>query len=115
MQAARVGNMVLGLWVFASAFLWPHTDAQFTNTWMVGVAVAVIAAAGLSLPSLRYLNTVAGAWLALSAFALPVATAATQWNNFLVGLAVLGLSLVESRPVQFGPRSRRVASVEGRP
>jgi len=93
-QQARYGNLVLGVWLFISAFVWHHSQAQFTNSWIMGIIVAVVAVISLSVPSFRYVNTLAGAWLIISGFALPRANYGTTWNNVLVGIAVVALSLV---------------------
>jgi hypothetical protein len=92
-RSSRYLNILAGLWLFASAFIWRHSAAQFTNTWVMGIIVAAIAAIALAWPAIRYLNTLAGAWLIISAFALPAITAGTRWNNFIVGVVVVTLSL----------------------
>jgi hypothetical protein len=93
-QQARYVNLVLGIWLFISAFVWHHSQAQFTNTWIMGIIVAVVAVIALSVPAVRYVNTLAGAWLIISGFALPKATYGTTWNNVIVGVIVVALSLV---------------------
>ena len=95
-NGSRYWNIVLGLWLFISAFVWPHSQAQLTNTWIMGVIVVVAAAVSLRVPGARYVNTVVGAWLIISAFALPRISTGTTWNNFIVGILVLLLSLAPS-------------------
>jgi hypothetical protein len=110
-QQARYGNVVLGIWLFISAFIWHHSQAQFTNTWIMGIVVAVVAVLSLSVPAFRYVNTLAGAWLIISGFALPRATYGTTWNNVLVGIVVLALSLVPSLADRtIGQRRHRVTA-----
>jgi hypothetical protein len=91
---ARYLNVLAGLWLFMSAFLWRHSPAQFTNSWVMGIVVAAVALVALSVPMFRYVNTIAGAWLILSTFTLPHVTVATVWNNLIVGFVVLAVSLV---------------------
>jgi hypothetical protein len=93
---ARYGNVVLGVWLFISAFLWRHGQAQFTNTWIMGIIVTAVALISMSVPNFRYLNTIAGAWLVISGFALHRVTAGTTWNNVIVGILVFVVSLVPS-------------------
>jgi hypothetical protein len=95
-NGSRYWNIVLGIWLFISAFAWPHSQAQLTNTWIMGVIVVVASAISLRAPAARYVNTVVGAWLIISSFALPRVSTGTTWNNFLVGLLVLLLSLAPS-------------------
>lgn len=93
----RYANIVLGIWLFISAFLWPHGQAPFTNTWIMGIVVAVVAVMSLSVRDVRFVNTLAGIWLVISAFALPrlygSAGVGTTANNVIVGILVFILSL----------------------
>jgi hypothetical protein len=47
-------------------------------------------------PNWRYINTAVGAWLVISCLAFPRISAGTLWNNLLVGIAILLVSLVSS-------------------
>jgi hypothetical protein len=87
-------NIVLGLWMFASAFLWPHGMAAFVNALIVGLVTAVCAAIGTWVPPVRIVNTAMGVWLICSLFAWPMEAPATTWNNFFVGAAIVLVSLI---------------------
>ncbi|HXU01663.1 MAG TPA: SPW repeat protein [Polyangia bacterium] len=93
----RYANILLGLWLFISAFAWPHSHASFTNTWIMGIIVAFVALLALSIRQVRFVNTVSGIWLVVSAFLLPRLRGAdgvgTVLNNLIVGILVFGLSL----------------------
>jgi hypothetical protein len=91
--AARVINIVLGIWLFISAFLWIHASAEMTNTWIVGLICMAIAIIALRVPEARYLNTALAVWLLISVWALPTISVATRWNNALVALAIFFVSL----------------------
>lgn len=104
-RSSRYVNIIVGLWLFISAFVWRHSAAQFTNTWVMGIIVAAIAAIALAWPAIRYLNTLAGAWLIISAFALPAIASGTRWNSFIAGVVVVVLSLTEA-PAEAGPPLR---------
>jgi len=95
-KTARWVNAVVGVWLFLSAFFWPHTTSQYTNTWLMGIIAVVVALVSLSSPGFRFVNTAVGIWLIISAFALPTLMAATRWNNFIVGIVIGLLSLVGS-------------------
>lgn len=107
---ARYVNIGLGVYLVLSAFLWTHSSAQFTNTWVIGLIVASSAALALATPAFRYVNTVAGGWLMLSAFLLPRLSMGTLWHNFIAGLVILALSLVGRQAHQFGSRTLRTSS-----
>lgn len=97
-NAARWLNAVIGVWLFLSAFFWPHTASQYTNTWIMGIITVAVALISVGAPGFRFVNTAVGVWLIISAFALPSMTAATRWNNFIVGIVVGLLSLAGSAP-----------------
>lgn len=104
-MAARIANVVLGVWLFISAFIWPHTQAQMTNTWIVGALIAIFALVAMRAPQARYVNTALAIWLFISVWVLPVESTATLWNNAIVAIAVFVLSLLPSRvemPGQIG-------------
>lgn len=93
-RTARTLNLILGAWLFVSAFLWTHTPLDRVSCWTVGVGVIVFATAAMSVPAARWANTALAVWLFISAFALPHVHAGTRWNEVLVALAVFFLSIV---------------------
>lgn len=95
-SGVRAANVVIGLWLFISAFAWPHSSAQLLNTLLVGLVIAVVAFIGMRAAQLRFVNTAVSIWLFISAFALPTLMIGTTWNNALVAIATFVLSLVGS-------------------
>ena len=91
---ARTLSLILGLWLFFSAFAWPRTGATFANAWIVGLASAVVAVVGMTRARARFLNTALSAWLLASAVVLPHRSALGRWNDAIVAAAMLLLSLV---------------------
>ena len=87
-------NVALGAWLFISAFAWRHSQAQMTNTWILGILCAAFAIVSMAVPRVRHLNSLLAIWLFISAWALPTVKMATVWNNSLVAIAVFVLSLV---------------------
>lgn len=57
-SSARLVNAALGVWLFISAFAWPHTMAQQTNAWILGVLTVVFSLGATRVPEMRFLNTV---------------------------------------------------------
>jgi SPW repeat len=90
-------NIAVGIWLVASAFIWPHTTAQLTNAVAVGVACSLAAAAAMRVPPLRHVNAGLALWLFFSTWVLPVERGATLWNNVLVALVMLVVAMVPSR------------------
>jgi hypothetical protein len=90
---ARIVNIVLGVWLFISAFLWPHSYAQMTNTWILGALCVAFALIAMRVPEARYLNTLLAVWLFISVWALPSISSATRWVNALTAIAIFIASL----------------------
>jgi len=101
-RVARGVNIVMGVWLFISAFVWDHTAAERVNTWTLGVLCVVFAAIALSVASARWLNTALAVWLFISVWALPHRNLGTMWNNAVVAIVIFLASLVP------GPDERRV-------
>ena len=85
-------DLVLGPWLLVSSLVWPHTAAQFASTWIFGFTITSFALMGLWWPQTRWLNAVAAAWVIVSVWVLPTGPI-TAWNNTIVGVAVLVMSL----------------------
>jgi hypothetical protein len=101
--AARIVNVIVSAWLIVSAFAWPHSMAQMTNTWIVGVIGVVVALAALFADArARYVNTVLAIWLFISAWALPGGRPGTIWNNVIVAIVMFLFSLQtsEHRPLR---------------
>lgn len=105
----RALNVILGIWLFISAFAWPHSQAQMTNTWILGVLAVIFALVATRAPQVRYLNTLLAIWLFISAFALPRVSVGTVWNNVIVAILLFVFSLVPSRGMP--PTLRRAPAV----
>ncbi len=90
---ARWANAVLGAWLFASAFVWPHSGVALTSTWLMGIVIAGLALVATFAPAARWVNTAAGVWVLVAAFFLP-ARLGTVWNNAIVGGLVVIFSLL---------------------
>lgn len=103
-MGARAINAVLGLWLFLSTFLWPHTRAQQMTGWVIGMVAVTAALAGTSGRTWgRSVNAVLGGWLIASAIVIPRVRAATFWTDLVVGFGLVlfamlpGVTVVRNR------------------
>ncbi len=95
--APQVLSLILGVWLFISAFIWPHSQAQMTNTWILGVLAVVFSLVSMYVNAqARYLNTILSIWLFISAFALPRISIGTAWNNCIVAIVMFIASLTSA-------------------
>ena len=103
-NTARTVNVVLGVWLFISAWIWPHTDVSRINTWISGLLVAAIALVAFRIRPMRWLNAAIGAWVVAGAVLFPHVATGTMWNNVIVGLLVLLVAVGGiSRPLPLSP------------
>lgn len=105
--AARYVNIIAGAWLFISAFIWQHSAASRTNTWIVGALAVIFALIALQTPAVRYANTVLSIWLFISTFAFAHVTRGTVWNNVIVAIVMFVASLIPSSAMGSGQRPRR--------
>lgn len=85
--------LVLGLWLLASPWLLGYSALQAAswNAVILGVGIAVFAAAALAKPAAweEWINLAMGAWLVISPWVLGFSDAAVAtWNQVIVGLLV---------------------------
>lgn len=105
-MTARTLTLLLGLWLFVSAFIWPRAPASAANAGAVGLVACIAAVAAMWRRRARFLDTALSAWLLASAFLLPQRSGVAFWNDVTVAFAMLALSLV---PGTMYPLGRRAA------
>jgi hypothetical protein len=93
-MGARGLNLLIGVWLFISAFVWPHAVASRTNTWILGVLIVAFALIAMAQPAARWLNALAALWLFFSTLLSFHDTTATLWNNIIVAIVVFIVALV---------------------
>lgn len=105
---ARYMNVILGIWLVISAFIWPHALAQQTNAWVVGILAAVFAFLAAGRDQARYLNTALALWLVASIWVLPSISVATLWNSGIVAAGLFVFSLIPNLRTTVPPVRRPV-------
>lgn len=98
-------SLCLGIWLVISAFIWPHSHPSRTNTWLLGVIIALLSILATRTPSARFANTAAAIWLFVSTLTFMHDSSATVWDNVIVAIAVFVFSLLPNR----GPTIRASA------
>jgi SPW repeat-containing protein len=96
MTTPRVLNVIIGIWLVISAFLWSHGHFQTNNTWICGVLCAVFAVAAGSRGWSRYLNTLLAIWLFISTWVVSDISPRSTLNNLAVSIAIFVLSIFPS-------------------
>jgi hypothetical protein len=93
-MAARTLGIVLSLWLFFSAFVFPRTPEAFANAWLVGLASGVAALAGFRAPRARFVALALSGWLLAATLVFPRRSTAAFWNDLAVAALLLVVSLV---------------------
>jgi hypothetical protein len=86
----RMLNPLLGLWLFASAFLLSRAPAPFINMLVVSLAVMAIGMASiLGRHRARRVNAVLGGWLFLSALIIPQVSTGVMVHQIVMGVLLV--------------------------
>ena len=89
----------MGLWLFASAFVWPHGRGQFASTAICGALTVLFAALTSYYRKSRYLTAAVGALVVVLAFAIHPLGSATFWHNGIVGISIAVAALADRGPL----------------
>jgi hypothetical protein len=98
-MTARIFNILMGLWLFVSAFVLPQGRAQFVSTAVCGVLATLFAALTSYDGRSRYLTAAVGALVVVLAFALHPLGSATFWHNGIIGISIAVAGLADRGPL----------------
>ncbi len=98
----RALSLMMGIWLFLSAFLWPHHGMVAVTTWIPGLLIAAAAIAAVVVPPVRYVNALLGVWVLAAALANGADD--IVMNNGLVGLTVIVAAFLPPLPRRGEPR-----------
>ena len=87
-MTARIFNILMGVWLFASAFILPQGRVQFASTALCGALAALFAAMTNYDLRARYLSAAVGALVVVLAFTLHPMGSATFWHNGVMGISI---------------------------
>ena len=85
-------NLVLGLWLIASPFIFQHGSSGW-NSIIVGAVIAILAWIRVANPNqatwLSWINVILGIWIFISPWVYGYsANAGALWNNLIVGAII---------------------------
>ena len=94
-------ELVLGVWLFLSAFVWPHTPERTMNCFVVGSAVVAASIfAGVFGSKARYVTLALGGWLLISLAVFSPQNVLTTINELFVALALIASAFAPSKPAE---------------
>ncbi|HEX3905834.1 MAG TPA: hypothetical protein VH853_23635 [Polyangia bacterium] len=97
-MTTRIFNALLGIWLFVTAFMWPHPQGQEVVTIAAAILTFALAILSIYTRAARYLNVVVAIILFLSALTIHSGNRATMWNNAIVAIAIFVSALVDKGP-----------------
>jgi hypothetical protein len=103
-RTASGANIVVGLWLVVSPWVFAYGYADEMSTWnvtvnsvIVGALVAVFAFMRNRAPArgagLSWINVALGVWMAATPFAYTYVTDPARMNSFIVGIVIAALAL----------------------
>ena len=94
----RIFNVLLGTWLFISAFVWPHSPAEAAFTMTCGVLSVVFALATIYHNGFRYLNAGLAVLLFVSTLVLTGWRGPTMWHNAVIAIGLFVVALFGGNP-----------------
>ncbi len=85
---------MLGLWLFVSAFVWPHTTFHFWVSLVVGAMIVFDTILALFDDAGRILNWLFAIYLVLTTLTVHSVSRASVWNGVIVGIAVFVVACI---------------------
>lgn len=92
-MALRIFNVLMGTWLFISAFMWPHSPGEAAFTMACGGLTVVFALATIYHNGFRYLNAGLAVLLFVSTLVLTGWRGLTMWHNAVLAIGLFVLAL----------------------
>jgi hypothetical protein len=87
-MTTRIFNILMGLWLFASAFILPQGRGQVASTAICGALAVLFAALTSYDRRSRYLNEAVGVLVLLLAIVAHPLGSASFWHNGVMGISI---------------------------
>lgn len=102
---------LLGLELLVTKLVWPHGGVQRIGTIVCGVLVLLVAFFAARFPRARFVNVAVGLWLVVaSAYALRTSVPRTEYNEIFIGVVLIAISIIPTRPLLPKHRQRHAAA-----
>ena len=94
-MTARIINVLIGTWLFLSAFAWPHSTPQGMTALVCGALTVVLSLATMYFSGVRYLTAVVAVMLFVTSLATANGLDRTFWHNSIMAIAIFVSALVD--------------------
>jgi hypothetical protein len=98
-MTARIFNILMGAWLFVSAFVLPQGRGQSISTAVCGVLTTLFAVLTSYDSRSRYLTEAVGALVVVLAFAVHPLGSAAFWHNGVMGISIAVAAWADRGPL----------------
>lgn len=105
-MSPRIFNVLMGIWLFISAFAWRHSPAEFWAALICGAVTIVLTLGTFYVPGLRYLVAVFALMLLVESVTAAASVRRTAWHDAIIAIAIFVAAMLSRGPA----RARRELS-----
>jgi hypothetical protein len=91
----RIFNVLVGTWLFLSAFAWPHSTPQGVTALVCGAMTVLLSLATMYFSGVRYLTAVVALILFVTSLGTAERLDRTFWHNSIMAIAIFVAALVD--------------------
>jgi hypothetical protein len=104
-MTARIFTILIGTWLFLSAFAWPHQSAQGFTALVCGALTVFFALLTIYLPNVRYMTAATAVVLFVASLASAARLDRSFWHNAVIAVAIFFAAVLD--PGTAGARRER--------
>ena len=97
-MTTRILNVLIGTWLFISAFAWTHSPLEAAFTMACGGLSVVFALATIYHGAFRYMNAGLAVLLFIATIVLSTWRGPTMWHNAVIAIAMFVVALTDGSP-----------------
>ncbi len=98
-MTTRIFNILMGVWLFVSAFVMPQGRGQIASTAICGALTTLLAVLTTYDPRSRYLTEAVGALVVVLALTVHPVGSATFWHNGVMGISIAVAAWADRGPL----------------
>jgi len=98
-MTTRIFNILMGMWLFVSAFVLPQGRGQLAVTAICGVLTTLFAVLTTYDARSRFLTEAVGALVVVLAFVAQPLGSATFWHNGVMGISIIAGAWADRGPL----------------
>jgi hypothetical protein len=97
-MSSRIFNVLLGVWLFISAFAWRHSPAQFWAALICGAVTILLTLGTAYVPALRYVVAAFAVFLFVESLTAAAGFRRTAWHDAIIAIAIFVAALLNRGP-----------------